>query len=228
MGNDNQQPLDNSWKESAQQPKNNQYPPQGYGQQGYNQQGYGQQGYNQQGYNQQGYGQQGYNQQGYNQQGYGQQGYNQQGYGQQGYNQQGYGQQGYNQQGYGQQGYNQQGYGQQGYGQQGYGQQGYGQQGYGQQPYGYDQYGNYSNPYGSMQPEYEMDPAPSHMVKAIIGIVLCPIFGIPSLVNACRTNALNKTDRDAAWNASHQANKWGNVAIIVGCITNTLYILMNL
>lgn len=163
MSDNYNQPLDNSWKNSANQQNNNQYPPQGYGQQGYGQQGYGQQGYGQQGYGQQGYGQQVYGNE----------------------------TQAFNQQGYVQNGYN-----------------------------------GYNNPYPQQNPGYNygIEPSP-HMVKAIFALICGGVLGIPALVNAIRVYSLKNTDIDAAFEASHKANTWGNVGIIVGLILNVLYII---
>lgn len=169
----------------------------------YNNDGYPQQNYNNnpQGYN--------YNQQGYN---------NQQGYG---YNQQGYG---YNNPGYDAQGYDPQGYDIEGYDRQGYDRQGYDRNGIDRN--GYDRFGNYYNPYDDPQyqnngydPNIEVEP---HIVKAIFAIILCFPFGIPALINAIRAKTLANIDIDSAFEASHSANKWGNIGIIVGIILNVL------
>lgn len=66
------QPLDDSWKNSANQQGNNQYPPQEYGQQAY---GYDPQGFDPQGYDMEGYDRQGYDRQGYNRNGFDRNGY---------------------------------------------------------------------------------------------------------------------------------------------------------
>lgn len=183
MDNNYTQPLDDSWKNSTQPPRNNQYPPQGYGQHGY----------------------------GYNQQGYGQHGY--------GYDAQGFDPQGYDMDGYDRQGYDRQGYDRNGYDRNGYDRYGNPYNPYAQQNQ-YKQYNQYQKP----NENYGIEPEP-HLVKAIFAIILCWPFGIPAMINACRVRGLANTDTDAAFEASHSANKWGNIGIIVGIIINVLYVI---
>lgn len=162
-------PLDSSWKnEGAQQQRNNQYTPHGYGQQNYGQQHYAY-GYDAQGFDPQGYDMEGYDRQGYDRQGYDRNGFDRN---------------------------------------------------------GYDRYGNPYNQYPQYPGanNYGTEPEP-HLVKAIFAIILCFPFGIPALINACRVKALANTDIDSAVEASHAANKWGNIGLIVGIIINTLYFL---
>lgn len=70
-------------------------------------------------------------------------------------------------------------------------------------------------------------PPKNYLVKSIVTLILCcwP-FSIPALVNSCKVNNLwAEGKKEEAYEASHKANKWGNISIIVGVIFWVIYII---
>lgn len=90
------------------------------------------------------------------------------------------------------------------------------QQVYQQQPY--------QQPY--QQQSYAKTCPPNNLVMAIIGLVLFFPIGIPALIKAIRVNSLwEQGQHDEAIAQSISARKLGLLAIFIGAVVNTLYVI---
>jgi hypothetical protein len=69
-------------------------------------------------------------------------------------------------------------------------------------------------------------PPDTHLAKAIFATVMCCIpFGIVAIVQASSVNSkFQSGDIAGAWEASRQANNWGNWSIWTGAAVGVVYI----